>query len=478
MSCITHSDKLILDSELKKLSYIANFLNTCVTKTYIFPLLKDINCSIKEIKLTIEELKEVPFYRAEKCPYTFEQLNCKVNELLKFLYKVLDETRNITPDQLKTDTDELNKYFLRALLYLQDGKYCEALRSLNIYDSYGDNIFRSYPHLFYYRGLAYYGRHDYEKAEADWLKYKTAVPEDELVHFHLGNVFLLKGQMLEALSEYIAALEIKQDLVEVMMNAEIINKVISSRNKKIVIEQSQIRKLTSTIVFEPDFDIWDIPIFINNFNRLGCLRKLIDWLLDAGYHNIYILDNNSTYQPLLEYYRILDEDDSICVVHFDKNLGHKALWLSGILEMLKIKGPYVYTDSDVLPADCCAKNVLHYLLDILRKYPFLKKVGLGLLVDDITCPESERIKENERRYYMHKMENGLYFGAVDTTFALYRNYRHYNLYVSARTTGNLMAYHLPWYYDYNNLPDDERYYAEHANKSASFITNLKNKKLL
>lgn len=41
----------------------------------------------------------------------------------------------------------------------------------------------------------------------------------------------------------------------------------------------------------------NIPIIINNFNRLTCLQRLIASLEVRGYHNIYIIDNNSTYPP-------------------------------------------------------------------------------------------------------------------------------------------------------------------------------------
>lgn len=46
----------------------------------------------------------------------------------------------------------------------------------------------------------------------------------------------------------------------------------------------------------------DIPIIINNYNRLEMLTKLIHGLENKGYHNLYIIDNQSTYPPLLEYY--------------------------------------------------------------------------------------------------------------------------------------------------------------------------------
>ena len=49
-------------------------------------------------------------------------------------------------------------------------------------------------------------------------------------------------------------------------------------------------------------DAKQIPIVINNFNRLGYLKRLIASLESRGYKNIHIIDNNSTYPPLLEYY--------------------------------------------------------------------------------------------------------------------------------------------------------------------------------
>lgn len=41
----------------------------------------------------------------------------------------------------------------------------------------------------------------------------------------------------------------------------------------------------------------EIPVIINNFNRLTTLKQLTKALVDRGYTNIYILDNASTYPP-------------------------------------------------------------------------------------------------------------------------------------------------------------------------------------
>ena len=45
----------------------------------------------------------------------------------------------------------------------------------------------------------------------------------------------------------------------------------------------------------------DVAVIINRFNRVSSLRRLVKWLLDAGQKNVIIIDNASTYAPLLEY---------------------------------------------------------------------------------------------------------------------------------------------------------------------------------
>ena len=69
-------------------------------------------------------------------------------------------------------------------------------------------------------------------------------------------------------------------------------------------------------------DARDIPIIINNYNRLTMLKKLIDSLTSRGYTNIVILDNQSTYPPLLEWYAECQFE----VIRLPKNYGFKALW--------------------------------------------------------------------------------------------------------------------------------------------------------
>ena len=455
-----------------KIMKIEDRLNRYAGKPFLFSALKNPLCSSEEILQTIAELKEVPFYPSSNDGPLLADIQQLVDQAVSYCVQMLIE-RNIS---FNTSLDELNRYFLRALLAMQHGDYQEALRSLLVYESYSEVIFPSYPHLYCYRGLAWYGLHEYARAIEDFSSYLSACPQDEVAYFYRGNARFFLGKFQDALDDYIVALQKHANFPEVIANAAILEKSLSGET---VLLQSydagwQDNLLEQTLALPVDIDIWTIPIFINNFNRLGCLQRLVDWLVEAGYKKIYVLDNDSSYPPLLAYYHQLDENSpAVQVVRLGKNFGHTALWDSGILEHMSVESPYVYTDSDVVPIDNCPQDFLRQLLVILQRYPFLKKVGLGLKTDGITCSNATEILAQERRFYMHEMESDLYFGAVDTTFALYRNYRHYHLYVSARTTGDLMAWHLPWHYAYDDLPPDELYYIRHANASASLIASLK-----
>ena len=110
------------------------------------------------------------------------------------------------------------------------------------------------------------------------------------------------------------------------------------------------------------------------------------------------------------------------------------------------------------------------LLDENRE---LRKVGFGLVWEDITFPEKNYIQETEANLYEGtRVGEDFHFVQVDTTLALYSNVRHYSLRLALRTAGDLRVYHLPWYFDYDNLPADEKYYLEHADKNS--VTSVKN----
>ena len=109
-------------------------------------------------------------------------------------------------------------------------------------------------------------------------------------------------------------------------------------------------------------DAHDIPIIINNYNRLTMLKKLIDSLTSRGYTNIVILDNQSAYPPLLEWYAKCQFE----VIRLPKNYGFKALWKYAPVRKRFCSDYYIYTDPDVQLSPECPADVVERMFHILK----------------------------------------------------------------------------------------------------------------
>lgn len=212
-------------------------------------------------------------------------------------------------------------------------------------------------------------------------------------------------------------------------------------------------------------DFKSIPIIINNYNRLFFLKMLIESLEQRGYFNIYIIDNASTYPPLLEYYK----DCKYEIFRLKKNIGYLSLWETKIYQQF-INSYYVYTDSDVIPIDDCPDDFLEQFWKIMQKYKFATKVGFSLKIDDL--PDNFNKKRDvlnwENVFWTKQKERGLFLAPIDTTFALYRPWVKWgaNWYVEQFRTGYpLMAKHMPWYNNSEKLSEEEAYYIDNAKTS-------------
>lgn len=227
------------------------------------------------------------------------------------------------------------------------------------------------------------------------------------------------------------------------------------------------------LIFPPQIvDHKKIPIIINNHNRLGMMKKLIASLEQRGYFNIYIIDNLSTFPPLLDYYKSC----SYPVFFLNRNLGMSALWKSGIYKKFK-NNFFVYTDPDIVPIDECPEDFLLFFLQCLRKYKLARKVGFSLKIDDLpdhNLLKNEIIRCEEHFFHDYIRDGILYRAPIATTFALYRprsKHKHANNNIEMyRTAFPYMARHLPWYFDSNNPDEENRYYLEHLTLSTYWTT--------
>ena len=220
----------------------------------------------------------------------------------------------------------------------------------------------------------------------------------------------------------------------------------------------------------------EVPIIINNFNRLTTLHLLIEALHKRGYDNIYIIDNASTYPPLLEYY----DQCPYTVFRLTENLGFKALWKSH-LDKKFCNDYFIYTDSDVVPADFCPADFVDYFLQDLKKHPLARKIGFSLRIDNLPdCYDhKQEVIEKETIYYSRLEEEKLYRAPIDTTFALYRPRvgLSRSRYVEAyRTAYPYQAEHLPWYTNSAQPSEEELYYIKHCSKVTEWTAKAQQQK--
>lgn len=195
----------------------------------------------------------------------------------------------------------------------------------------------------------------------------------------------------------------------------------------------------------------DPPIYVNCRDRVTHLRQLVAWLERAGHERIVLLDNASTYEPLLEFYASTPHQ----VVRLGRNVGARSLFDADLVPAER----FVYTDPDVVPLDDCPLDAVTYLQGLLDRYPEFPKAGLGLHLDDVAADMPSLSWEQGPEIHGPLVEPTAYRSLIDTTFALYRPAARFE-YAALRTVGPYEARHMSWYAV--ELSAEDRYYLEHA----------------
>lgn len=209
---------------------------------------------------------------------------------------------------------------------------------------------------------------------------------------------------------------------------------------------------------------------------------------------IFIVDNNSDYFPLLDWYHSLRLSKNVNVIRMKYNLGHYAPWMielpKQLINELKCRY-YVVTDPDLDLAGL-PKDTLDGMVDEYQKLPWGKydyqgrngdpftgakigyrtKVGLGIRVDDVNW-DSKYFTNMELRYHEQPKINGVQLAPVDTTFALYDVTDQHNG-ANPGIGGVRMQHpyecrHIPYYFTDELLERDEEYknYLATCNHSSS-----------
>lgn len=226
-----------------------------------------------------------------------------------------------------------------------------------------------------------------------------------------------------------------------------------------------------------------IPIIIINFNQLFYLNKLVEFLLNRKFENIVIIDNNSTYSPLLDYYKEIES--KVTIEYMNVNLGHMAFFESEYLQSKYGNGYYVVTDADIVPNENLPLDFMRIMIKYLDKYyRAVNKIGFALKIDDIPnhFPLKEKVLLWEKRHWELELSKDVFKAETDTTFALYKPmypklFDNIFFLKGIRLGGEFTCKHGGWYKDPNNLTQEELFYQKTANSSSSWNFDKDNKVL-
>jgi hypothetical protein len=215
----------------------------------------------------------------------------------------------------------------------------------------------------------------------------------------------------------------------------------------------------------------DLPVVVICHNQLRDLTALLGWLERCGHERILLLDNASTYPPLLSYYDASPHE----VIRLGANLGQQAPWISGLIDEIGSSAPFAVTDPDVVPDPSCPTDAVEYFQSLLLRFPLFSKAGFGLHIDDLPerYPHRNRVRQWETPFWSRELAPGVFAAHIDTTFAVYRPGTPYKVTESLRTGFPYLARHAPWYRDPRCPDEEDAFYFRHRRPDVGYWNRLR-----
>ena len=197
------------------------------------------------------------------------------------------------------------------------------------------------------------------------------------------------------------------------------------------------------------------PVVINSFNQLTYLKNIVSKLVDAGFRNIYVLDQASSYPPLLSYLSDLAKSGDVLLWALPENKGPRFFFESHAFEVFG-RAPFIYSDPDI-SWDRLAPNFLTRLFELGHKYrsfkvgPALALPAASEIKQGLTIPrkQNKTVLEWETQFWQKEVEPDVYASPLDTTFHLFipQYYaRGASILTGMRVAGEgFSVVHVPWY---------------------------------
>lgn len=225
-----------------------------------------------------------------------------------------------------------------------------------------------------------------------------------------------------------------------------------------------------------------VPFITNTFNNPSYLKNTVEQLTNIGVDGIIIIDNNSSYPPMIDLLRELSKD--FLVLMKDYNSGPRDLFMK--VEMFgSLPQIFYLTDPDMAGFNNFPDNFHEVFCDSLNRFN-VARVGSALLLDmeeeNILDVESQFFTQMSIRNWEQQFYNSIagetidgqtvYHAPIDTTFCLYdkdrMNYGNGFLYdinwnmahPTVRVGGHYTLEHLGWRKNPPVAEDERKFYLE------------------
>lgn len=209
-----------------------------------------------------------------------------------------------------------------------------------------------------------------------------------------------------------------------------------------------------------------IPLIIPMFNQLFYLKNTIVQMERFNLNNIIILDNGSTYPPLLEWY----ETTNLPVVCYPDNPGprdffyRKDIWDN-------LPSYFFVSDPDHDFPEAVPTTLVEDMIAWSEKKKW-KKLGLALDIKEKTKLISmiNILEHNYWKNIIDTTDNGdpIYEALTDTTFCFYnKKYFDDDFFSAPRMAGRYTCQHYGWFRKKPEPKEEEDYYRQRQKFSSA-----------
>ena len=226
-----------------------------------------------------------------------------------------------------------------------------------------------------------------------------------------------------------------------------------------------------------------IPIYIPVFNNPTYTRNMVRQLNELEYENIVIIDNASSFPPMVE--MLAEMEKQIKIIRLPENRGPHFI-IRDVSFYNELPNFFCLTDPDIEFSNEMTHNFLNILKDISIEHS-AGKVGLALKI-----PDEEELSEKfinldgkrwrvidwEQQFWRERIGktdagDEIYSTTIDTTFALY-NKKYFDIndrYKGLRVAGRFTSKHLGSYKK-SIVPQAELDFYRKNSRYSYFIGNL------